>query len=129
VSLSFFPLLNASLNALAGFFLFLGWRAIRAGRREVHRLYMVSAFATSILFLCSYITYHYLKRGLVTRYEGEGFSRIFYFFVLGTHTPLAVVIVPFCIAALWYAWKKNFSSRVGSFRCGCMSPLQGFSFI
>lgn len=106
-----FPTINASLNALAGIFLFMGWRAIKAENKQRHRIYMILAFGSSILFLISYVTYHALIHG-VTRYQGRGILRPIYFFILLTHTPLAIVIVPFSVAAIVHASRKNFASHV-----------------
>jgi putative membrane protein len=102
------PTLNATLNACAGMFLLLGWRAIKIKKDQAtHTKYMVAAMISSTLFLCSYVTYHILVHG-VTRYQGKGIWRIIYFFVLGTHTPLAMIILPFSIIAVWHAAHKNF---------------------
>lgn len=101
------PTINACLNGLAGLFLFLGWRAIKAGKRETHRKMMAGALIASSLFLISYATCHILAPG-VTKYQGEGISRAIYFTILLTHTPLAGLIVPFALAAVYFAWKKNF---------------------
>ena len=102
-----FPLINASLNGLAGVFLTLGWRAIKGGNQKLHQKYMTAALCSSALFLCTYITYHMLIHG-VTRYQGQGILRPIYFFILGTHTPLAVIIVPFSLIALRHALRKDF---------------------
>ena len=101
------PALNASLNALAGFFLFLGWLAIKRKDRDTHRRYMLLALLSSALFLCSYVTYHVLVPG-VTRYRGEGVLRFIYFSILLTHTPLAAIIVPLSLRAVWHALKGNY---------------------
>lgn len=100
-----FPTINACLNGFAGVMLLFGWRAIKANQRERHRRFMIAAVVSSALFLCSYVTYHVLKEGVVTRYEGEGILRLVYFSILLTHTPLAVLIVPFVIRAVWLALK------------------------
>lgn len=112
MSLEFFPPLNASLNATAGVFLCLGWVAIRQNRRQAHKKLMIAAFFASVVFLISYVSYHFLRHGMVTRYEGEGVSRIIYFFVLGTHTPLAVLIVPFILLALRHGLRGEFDKHV-----------------
>ncbi len=97
------PAVNAMLNGIAGAFLLGGWCAIKLGRREtLHRALMMGALACSALFLASYLYYHY-HAGAVTRYEGEGFFRLVYFFVLITHIPLAALMVPFILAAVWFA--------------------------
>ena len=104
------PTLNATLNACAGIFLLLGWRAIKAKDQKTHTKYMIAAMICSGLFLCSYVTYHILVHG-VTRYQHAGVWRGIYFFVLGTHTPLAMIILPFSIIAVWHAAHKNFKKH------------------
>lgn len=101
------PTINATLNGLAAIFLILGWRAIKTKDQRMHTKLMIAALVCSGLFLCSYITYHVMVPG-VTRYQKEGILRGIYFFVLGTHTPLAVIIVPFCLMAVWHAAHGNF---------------------
>lgn len=103
MDLSIFPTINASLNFLAGVFLSLGWIAIKKGQRLLHQRLMAAALSSSALFLACYVTYHALKHGVVTKYQGTGFIRTVYFVILGTHTPLAVIIVPFCVIAVWHA--------------------------
>lgn len=73
---------------------------------------MITALIASTLFLISYITYHILKQGLVTRYEEEGLLRGVYFFILLTHTPLAIIVPPFALAAVYHALKGNFKKHV-----------------
>ena len=103
------PIVNASLNATAGILLFLGWVAIKRGRRDIHKRLMITALGVSTLFLCSYLTYHYFEG--VHKYQGQGVWRPIYFFILGTHTPLAIVIVPVCLIAVYHAVKGNFKKH------------------
>jgi uncharacterized membrane protein YozB (DUF420 family) len=91
VSISWLPALNASLNALASVFLVAGYVFMKRGRTSAHRAMMLSALATSGLFLAGYLTYH-LTTHLLTRYEGEGIARIFYFTVLISHSILAPAV-------------------------------------
>lgn len=106
------PTLNASLNLTAAVLLLLGWRAIRNKKSVVHKRFMLTALITSLLFLVSYLTYHLTTVG-VTRYEGQGIARIVYFSILLTHTPLAVLIVPFCLAAVYFALRGDFKRHMG----------------
>jgi uncharacterized membrane protein YozB (DUF420 family) len=73
---------------------------------------MVSAVITSALFLVCYLAHHSIRTyyfGLgPTKFTGEGWSRLIYFTVLGTHTILATVIAPFIIWTLWRALKGKF---------------------
>lgn len=71
---------------------------------------MSAALLASILFLCFYLAHHFAT-GL-TRYQGEGLLRIIYFAILLTHTPLAVIIVPFSFLAVYHALKQNFNAHV-----------------
>ena len=66
------PALNATLNALAAVLLVTGYVLIRQGRRDAHRRAMIAAFATSALFLASYLVYHAhvtLNQGLRERFD------------------------------------------------------------
>lgn len=105
------PTLNASLNALATCFLLYGWVCIRRGYRTRHMQSMIAAIVVSSVFLGFYLYYHF-NIGAVTRYEREGWLRVLYFFVLFTHIPLAMVIVPGCLVAVWHAARKNFQRHV-----------------
>ncbi len=52
------PAVNATLNAISGVLLLVGYTLIRARRIEQHRKVMIAAFATSSLFLVCYVVYH-----------------------------------------------------------------------
>lgn len=104
------PTLNATLNGLAGVFLLLGWLALRRRSIIMHRKCMLLAFSASVFFLGSYLYYHATTH-LITRYEGSGFLRVFYFSVLVSHTILAA-IVPFAsLTALFWAYKRNWQKH------------------
>ena len=47
---------NASLNGLSGILLACGYLAIRAGKKDVHKAFMLSAVGVSLLFFISYVT-------------------------------------------------------------------------
>lgn len=93
----FFPPLNASLNALSGIFLLIGYIHIRNKRIAQHRRFMLAACFTSVAFLACYVTYHTLRGGVVTRFAGEGGWRTLYLTILTSHTILAVIILPLAI--------------------------------
>ena len=67
---------------------------------------MLTAFACSILFLISYLIYHY-HVGSVP-FKGQGWIRPVYFTILLTHTILAVTVVPLALVTLRRAWRENF---------------------
>ncbi|HXG57399.1 MAG TPA: DUF420 domain-containing protein [Thermoanaerobaculia bacterium] len=105
--LPIFPAINASLNAASGIFLLTAYLLIRRRKIEAHKRFMLAACTTSVLFLASYVTYHYLKQGVVTRFAGEGWVRPLYLAILISHTVLAVVIVPLAVASVWNGLKMR----------------------
>ena len=106
------PLVNACLNGLSAVFLGAGFVLIRQGRMRAHRNCMVAAFAASTVFLICYLTYHtylgyVLHRG-PTRFLEPGWFRPIYLGILGTHTLLAVIILPMVFMTLSRALRQRF---------------------
>ena len=85
------PAVNASLNALSGILLLVGFALIRARRIAQHRRVMLAAFATSSVFLICYVVYH-AQVGSV-RFTRQGFVRPLYFTILVTHVTLAAALL------------------------------------
>jgi putative membrane protein len=102
----YLPHLNAFLNSTSAVLLFSGYRFIRSGRVAAHRRCQISALVVSLLFLTSYLTYHYYHGA--TRFTGQGFARPLYFMILGSHTILAVVIVPLVAITFYRAFRTDF---------------------
>jgi len=92
------PAVNATLNALSGVLLVVGYVLIRLRRIEQHRRVMIAAFITSSLFLICYVVYH-AQVGSV-RFTRQGFVRPLYFTILITHVTLAAVVLPLAIVTL-----------------------------
>ncbi|HEX7153334.1 MAG TPA: DUF420 domain-containing protein [Thermoanaerobaculia bacterium] len=104
---SYFPALNASLNALSGVLLLIAFVFIKQRNIDWHRRFMLAACSTSVLFLISYVTYHTLRGGVVTRFTGTGTIRTVYFAILTSHTILAVVILPLAIMSVYNGLKMR----------------------
>ena len=92
------PAVNATLNAISGILLLIGYLLIRARRIDLHRRCMIAAFATSSLFLVTYVIYH-AQVGSV-RFTRTGFVRPLYFSILITHVTLAAAVLPLAIVTL-----------------------------
>jgi uncharacterized membrane protein YozB (DUF420 family) len=92
------PTLNAALNAICTLLLVIAYRHIRAGRIEQHRRTMLAAFATSVVFLISYLIYHWHVGS--KPYTGEGVMRTIYFAILIPHIILAAAVVPLALVTL-----------------------------
>jgi putative membrane protein len=104
------PALNASLNGISALLLAGGYAAIRAGKRNVHKVFMLSAFWVSTAFLVSYVIYHIRVKQLVL-FQGQGWIRPVYFALLTSHTILAIVIVPLILITIRRAWMEKFDKH------------------
>lgn len=100
------PALNASLNGLSALLLITGYSFIRRKNVLVHRAFMGAAFLTSVVFLFSYLGYHY-RVGSV-RFTGQGWLRPVYFSILLTHTVLAALVPVLAIITLSRALRGHF---------------------
>ena len=91
---------NASLNALALLLIILGLIAIKRGRIETHKKFMLSAASVSAVFLASYLVYHYLEGSHELPARHQGAIRYTYLTILISHIILAVVQVPLIIMTI-----------------------------
>jgi uncharacterized membrane protein YozB (DUF420 family) len=109
ISASQLPDLNAALNSLSAVFLLTGYGFIKSKNQRAHRRCMLAAFACSILFLISYLIYHY-QVGSVP-FKGQGPIRTVYFTILITHTVLATTVVPLVLITLIRALRERFDAH------------------
>jgi putative membrane protein len=78
--------------------LLLGWIAIRMRYEIIHKILMLLALAVSMVFLASYLYYHFVVMEMApTRFRGEGPIRQVYFVILLSHTILAIAVAPMAI--------------------------------
>lgn len=109
ISVSELPAVNAALNSLSAIFLVGGYLFIRSRNIPAHKACMLSAFGSSILFLASYLVYHY-QVGSVP-FKGQGSIRLVYFTILVTHTILATTVVPLALVTLFRAFRERFDAH------------------
>jgi uncharacterized membrane protein YozB (DUF420 family) len=105
ISVEQLPTLNATLNTICTILLLIAFAHIRAGRIEQHRRTMLAAFATSVLFLISYVIYHAQVGS--RPYTGTGWMRTLYFTILIPHVVLAAAVVPLAIITLRRGLARN----------------------
>jgi protein SCO1/2 len=92
------PRFNALLNSSCTVLLLLGWILIRLGYQTPHKVVMLLALAVSMVFLASYLFYHFVVMEMEpTRFRGEGAARYVYFAILLSHTILAIVVAPLAL--------------------------------
>jgi putative membrane protein len=100
---------NAFINSTVFILLIIAYITVRRGKYALHRNLMITAMALSVLFLVSYIAHHLFAgetrfgdidhNGILSPDEkaAAGSARIIYYFLLGTHIPLAGIILPFIL--------------------------------
>jgi uncharacterized membrane protein YozB (DUF420 family) len=110
IEISDLPALNATLNAIATAFLVAGYVMIRRGHPALHKGCMIGALVASTAFLASYLVYHYNAGS--RPFTGEGAIRVVYFFILGTHIPLAAIIVPLALITAFRGLRSQFDRHV-----------------
>ncbi len=107
IDLSILPAINAVLNTLVAICLIAALAAVTMmDRVDLHKKLINTAVVLSILFLLSYVTYHF-THGEV-KYGGTGLFRTLYFFILISHIVLAAVSFPFILLSLSYAISNQF---------------------
>ena len=92
------PTVNATLNAISGIFLLVGYVLIRQRKINAHRNAMLGAFGSSTVFLVSYLVYHAQVGS--RPFTGQGPIRYVYFAILISHVILAAAILPMAITTL-----------------------------
>jgi uncharacterized membrane protein YozB (DUF420 family) len=110
IAITDLPAVNATLNAIAGVLLVCGYAMIRQRRIEAHRRFMLAAFATSALFLASYLVYH---ANIGSRpFTGQGVIRPIYYAILITHVVLAAAVLPLALITLTHGLRARFERHV-----------------
>jgi putative membrane protein len=104
------PAINAALNGTSAILLILGRIAISRREMDRHRSLMLGAFATSTIFLISYLI-RYATSGS-HKYPGDGLDRIVYLVILSSHMLLAIVLVPLVLRALQLALRGDFDKHL-----------------
>ncbi|MBK6826752.1 MAG: DUF420 domain-containing protein [Chitinophagaceae bacterium] len=112
---------NAVINSLVAISLVLALLAVKQGKQALHRNIMLAAMLLSLLFLLSYICHHLFAGetrfgdlnhdGIVDALEkaAVGNSRIIYYIILGTHIPLAGIILPFILFTAYRALTGDYA--------------------
>jgi putative membrane protein len=100
---------NVIINSFVAILLLVGLITARQGKYLLHKRIMTAAIILSVLFLVSYICHHLFSGetkygdlnhdGILSAGEKTlaGPARIVYYFILGTHIPLAGIILPFIL--------------------------------
>ncbi|MFT3950170.1 MAG: DUF420 domain-containing protein [Agriterribacter sp.] len=118
-----FALFNAVVNSIVSVLLIAGLIAVKQKKYVLHRNIMIAALICSVLFLLSYICHHLFAGetrfgdtnhdGIVSDEEkaAAGGLRTFYYIILGTHIPLAGIILPFILFTAYRGLTAEFAQH------------------
>ena len=114
---------NAIINSLVAILLIAALITVKNKKYILHKKMMLAAMLLSILFLVSYICHHLFAGetrfgdvnhdGIITDIEkaAVGSTRIIYYIILGTHIPLAGIILPFILFSAYRALTGEFDKH------------------
>lgn len=114
---------NAIINSCVAVLLVIALVAVKSKNYTLHKNLMMTAMLLSILFLVSYICHHLFAGetrfgdvnhdGIVSELEkaAAGNSRMIYYILLGTHIPLAGIILPFILFSAYRALTGEFDKH------------------
>jgi putative membrane protein len=114
---------NAIINSGVAILLVIALIAVKNKNYTLHKNLMITAMLLSIIFLVSYICHHLFAGdtrfgdvnhdGIVTDVEkaAVGSSRMIYYIILGTHIPLAGIILPFILFSAYRALTGEFDKH------------------
>ena len=106
MNINYLPTLNAALNTISMILLITGFIKIKQGQRDWHKKLMLTALGTSLMFLTSYIIYHF-KVGEI-KYPYYDWTRVFYFSILIPHIILAIFLGPLVMILLRMALLEQY---------------------
>ena len=122
-SLSFLPPFHAILNSVAAIYLVMALVAIKKGNASLHQRWIYVAMICSLLFLLSYVTYHFTTPETIygdLNGDGEmsvgelaeaGTMRTVYLVILLSHIVLAAVSLPFILLTFCYGFTNHFTKH------------------
>lgn len=114
---------NAIINSCVAVLLIIALIAVKTKKYTLHKKLMMTAMLLSVLFLVSYICHHLFAGetrfgdvnhdGIVSDLEkaAVGSSRMIYYIILGTHIPLAGIILPFILFSAYRALTGEFDKH------------------
>ena len=123
VSLSFLPPFHAAVNGAAAVVLVIAFVAVMKGNIALHRRMILAAMVLSVLFLLSYVAYHFTSNevrfgdangdGTVDAAElaRVGSMRTVYLLLLVSHIVLAAVSLPFILFTFIAGWTNRFAAH------------------
>lgn len=104
--LSFLPPIYAAVNGYTAIILLCALWAIKNRKINLHEQLMKTAIGLSLVFLIMYVAYHLTSDP--TPFGGEGWVKIFYYFILISHILLSITIIPLVLISYVRAISQQF---------------------
>jgi putative membrane protein len=123
VSFAFLPPFHAAVNAVAALVLIGAIVSVKAGRIALHRKFIMTAMGLSVLFLLSYVAYHFTsaevifgdadRDGVLSDAERAAVAgtRPAYLLLLISHIILAGVSLPFILFTFISGYTNRFAAH------------------
>ena len=105
--LSFLPPIYAAVNGYTAIILLFALWAIKNRKINLHEQLMKTAIGLSIVFLIMYVAYHLTSDP--TPFEGEGWVKNVYYFILISHILLSITIIPLVLISYVRAITQQFT--------------------
>jgi putative membrane protein len=114
---------NAIINSVVAILLICGFIAVKLKKYYLHKRIMLTSIGLSVVFLISYICHHLFAGetrygdvnhdGILSASEkmNAGTGRLIYYFILGTHIPLAGIVLPFILLTAYRALIGEFDKH------------------
>ncbi|HMR44179.1 MAG TPA: DUF420 domain-containing protein [Saprospiraceae bacterium] len=109
IDFGFLPPFHATVNAITAVVLMYAFYQVKRRNYEQHQKAIYVAAVLSLIFLLSYVVYHFTTPE--TKFGGEGLMRSVYFFFLITHVVLAAVIFPFILFTFNRAYTGHYAQH------------------
>lgn len=103
------PHVIGTINSLTTLTLILGLVFIKLKKINLHQSMMTASFGLGGVFLICYVIYHLTNPS--NKFNGEGFVRNLYLFILATHIILSLVVLPLVLRAMYYAATRRFAAH------------------
>ena len=106
---TFLPPIYAAINGYTAVILIIALWAIKNRRITLHEQLMKTAIGLSLTFLLMYVAYHLTSDP--TPFQGEGWVKSAYYFILISHIILSVAIIPLVLISYVRAISQQFTSH------------------
>jgi putative membrane protein len=102
----FLPPIYSAINGITAFLLICALIAVKNKKIKLHSNLMKTCIFLSLIFLLMYIAYHMTSES--TKFGGEGYIKIIYYFILISHILLSIALIPMVLISYVRAIQEQF---------------------